>query len=284
MGGLETRMRKGFEKKIHDFVARFFGKGAADLVGIPVDYVLNKPNPIVMITYLFLAVGGFYCYVTVGFMKYCPGPFIPWWHKITGSMLMISCYWSFYMASFTEPGVIKTKEDVQRAKERYPFDDVMFIEDNMCKTCKIEKPARSKHCAVCNVCVEKFDHHCIWINNCVGRRNQKYFVLFVFLHTLICIYGMYGAIMIIKGEFFFYDKKRKQDPWGAGQQLPELSIAEFGSRFLLKDEPWFGFVVSDCMLMFIVAMLFTGWHLNCVFLNTTTNEQAKKTDELEKIN
>ena len=168
--GGETRLRKGFEAKIHKFVSLIAGTRAADLVGVGADYLLNKPNPVVQFTYLTLAVGGFAIYVNRGF-QYCPGPYAPWWHKVTGSILMVTCYWSFYMASTTDAGIIRTKEDVKKAKERYPFDGVMFVEDNMCRTCKIEKPARSKHCTVCDVCVEKFDHHCVWFNNCVGRRN-----------------------------------------------------------------------------------------------------------------
>lgn len=77
---------------------------------------------------------------------------------------MFACYYSFYKACTVDPGRIKGKEVAKAALKRYPFDGVMFKKENECTTCKIDKPARSKHCAVCNVCVEKFDHHCIWIN------------------------------------------------------------------------------------------------------------------------
>ena len=132
-------------------------------------------------------------------IKHCPGPYLPWWHKITGTVVMFICYFSFFMASYIDPGIIKTKAEAKQGKKRYEFDEVMFTSENTCVSCSIEKPARSKHCSVCDVCVEKFDHHCIWINNCVGRKNYKWFLLFLFMHVIICWYGFIAGMLIFVG-------------------------------------------------------------------------------------
>lgn len=35
----------------------------------------------------------------------------------------------------------------------------------------------SKHCRTCGKCVQNFDHHCKWLNTCVGKKNYKYFLI-----------------------------------------------------------------------------------------------------------
>lgn len=49
----------------------------------------------------------------------------------------------------------------------------------MCPDCLVLRTPRSRHCAICNRCVERFDHHCPWLNNCVGIRNHNSFIIFL---------------------------------------------------------------------------------------------------------
>ena len=49
----------------------------------------------------------------------------------------------------------------------------------VCRSCNTLRPVRSKHCPVCEVCVGRFDHHCVWTNNCVGFRNIAVFYGFL---------------------------------------------------------------------------------------------------------
>ena len=40
-----------------------------------------------------------------------------------------------------------------------------------CTTCYIVRPPFASHCEDCDHCVRRFDHHCIYVNNCIGERN-----------------------------------------------------------------------------------------------------------------
>lgn len=54
------------------------------------------------------------------------------------------------------------------------------IEGGVCHLCGIQTSGpRTKHCSACNKCVAQFDHHCKWLNHCIGGRNYVPFLMCV---------------------------------------------------------------------------------------------------------
>ncbi|XP_028582387.2 palmitoyltransferase ZDHHC23 [Podarcis muralis] len=64
------------------------------------------------------------------------------------------------------------------------------ITEDWCTKCHLVRPARAGHCRICGRCVKRLDHHCVWINSCVGEQNHQAFILALSLFLLTSVYGI----------------------------------------------------------------------------------------------
>jgi hypothetical protein len=60
-----------------------------------------------------------------------------------------------------------------------PNNSTPSVPPNLCHTCHIVKPLRSKHCRVQRKCVLLFDHYCPFVGTSIGAYNYKYFYVFL---------------------------------------------------------------------------------------------------------
>jgi hypothetical protein len=70
-------------------------------------------------------------------------------------------------------------------------------EPRYCHKCGLYQPPRAHHSSVHNKCVLKMDHYCIWVNNCVGLKNHKFFYLFLFYMVMGLIHYFITTIICV---------------------------------------------------------------------------------------
>jgi hypothetical protein len=66
-------------------------------------------------------------------------------------------------------------------KPHVPHDanEASLLEMQTCGGCGIDVCAGSKHCRVCDRCTGHFDHHCRYLNNCIGAHNYRWFITYL---------------------------------------------------------------------------------------------------------
>lgn len=176
------------------------------------------------------------------------------------SALTMMSLFSYALAIFRDPGRVPQAYLPDAEESQTPLHEVKRKGGDLryCQKCGHYKPPRAHHCRVCKRCVLRMDHHCIWINNCVGHNNYKAFFLFVFYVVLACCY----ALILLAGHAMDVLGDHVQD---ASRGPPVSSF--IATSALLK-------VLCATMLapLSIALIVLLAWHIYLLLRNKTTIE------------
>eukprot|EP01111_Echinosteliopsis_oligospora_P012193 TRINITY_DN4152_c0_g1_i4.p1 TRINITY_DN4152_c0_g1~~TRINITY_DN4152_c0_g1_i4.p1 ORF type:complete len:273 (+),score=18.07 TRINITY_DN4152_c0_g1_i4:283-1101(+) len=197
------------------------------------------------------------------YMKMAPTP-VAMFVVLMFCFLLFNVLWNYTMTIITPPGSPPSlvapndpKMAEQIAREAGIKKGEGFTKN--CKTCKQPKPQRAHHCHICRKCVLRMDHHCPWVNNCVGFANHKYFVLFL-------LYLWIGTLFMATISF-----------------LPFLKSNDYA----VPGGVLFVFVM--CVSVCFAVGILLGWHIYLVvsgqttiefYYNKTKEKQARQRGEI----
>uniref|UniRef100_A0A182YFL5 Palmitoyltransferase n=1 Tax=Anopheles stephensi TaxID=30069 RepID=A0A182YFL5_ANOST len=191
-------------------------------------YLMTAPNSGVFYftVILITATSGLFFVFDCPFLAQRITPAIP----IIGGILFIFTLSSLFRTAFSDPGIIpRASQDEAAYIEKQievpnslnsptyrppPRTKEVFVKGQTvklkyCFTCKIFRPPRASHCSLCDNCVDRFDHHCPWVGNCVGKRNYRFFYMFIvslaFLAVFIFSCTTTHIVMLLKEDNQFID-------------------------------------------------------------------------------
>ncbi|CAH8460051.1 unnamed protein product [Schistosoma rodhaini] len=181
------------------------------------------------------------------------------------SLLFFFVVSAFGKATFMDPGYYamgvpgEKMTTVEKGSPRtvmYKSVDINGVSTRLkwCVTCEFYRPPRCSHCSICKHCIDTFDHHCPWLNNCIGKRNYRYFFSFLLTLTLhmIIVFGVSMTYVLMRTNELSHYKV----------------IIAIGVLILVG-------------LLLLPVLGLTGFHIFLVSKGRTTNEQVTSKYDLD---
>ncbi|CAG9137528.1 hypothetical protein JYU34_000049 [Plutella xylostella] len=182
-------------------------------------------------------------------------PLYSWANMALFQTLAFLAFASHLRTMFTDPGAVPKGNATKEVIKQMTFREGQVI--FKCTKCCSIKPERAHHCSVCQRCIRKMDHHCPWVNNCVGENNQKYFVLFTFYIAAISIHSL--TLSVCQLVTCIREEWRE-----CGAYSPPATVV-----LLL-------FLIAEALLFAIFTAVMLATQLHAIWHDETGIEQLKK--------
>ena len=167
----------------------------------------------------------------------------------------------FIILSQSNPGIVNCSNKNITWLEL--IEKNIYIND-YCPYCKTLKTVKIKHCHICKKCIDGFDHHCNWIDNCVGDKNSMLFIIFV-------------LIIIINLGFSYYVSLKSFliENGNSNNNYYSVFLFSWFYYFTIKDMVSI-FIMTICII-FIIPVCYVFWIqiINGIFKINKKNQIKK---------
>jgi len=179
------------------------------------------------------------------------------------ALIYVGILINFLLSFIITPGYIKPHSGFDFQTLLNTLDPVF-----LCPDCQVIRTPRSRHCNMWNMCVERYDHHCPYINNWVGYRNHLFFTLFLFF--VLCLLIFQVAITGYAFKFLGYDRW-----WGFLKHVRPRIVFYITAAII--------FILCGLLFLVPVSLLFITHVVNFFTFQTTHERFAPHRAEEENL-
>lgn len=146
---------------------------------------------------------------------------------------------------------------------------------SFCNICQHPRPPRCHHCSVCGRCILQYDHHCIWVNQCIGYNNYRHFFFMVGYLALGCVYG--SILLSILVQEPLRDHLRETEWW----HLIKSFLWRIITCKLVRQMFWNWPLPPEDYVIFVFPILIGAGTILCYFCATHLFLVSRATTTLE---
>jgi len=201
--------------------------------------------------------------------------YLPQTYSVTSYLVYVissvTMWRMFYRVVTSDPGVVRRTEGEKKQKiVEFAEANKFRMLDTICNTCLIVKPLRSKHCAVKDVCIGRYDHYCPWVLNTIGSGNHHLFISYLMSLFVVLCWHFNAALTF----------------W-MSVPLHHSTRTFFEQAFYhMRNSPWILWIfINTCFHLMWVSALLISQLYQMVYLGITTNERinAHRYDHFKSV-